>query len=285
MQETSDTSIPLLVCGDRHCLDGLIILLISASKHTKRPLRVFLMTGSFQTKRKQYQAFRPDQIAFAQSVLQEHSPLSTLTCLDETKELNDGFASSSVYNSKFSPYALMRLFTDCHPEMGDRVLYLDMDVVVTGDLEQIYSSDLHGRSLGMVKDEVGSHWLGKNYCNSGVLLMDTAKIRENHGFEKTRDHLAHRFYFMPDQTAINRVFKGDIALLSPRFNDQHYLHPDTVVRHYCKWYRLKSGWRDVTAKPWNQARFEKIYGPKTHQEVLEEYRAKMAMFLKENGSK
>ena len=35
----------------------------------------------------------------------------------------------------------------------------------------------------MVKDEVGSYWLGKNYCNSGVLLMDLTKLRENHHFD------------------------------------------------------------------------------------------------------
>jgi len=283
--EQQNAPISLLVCGDGHCLDGLLIVLLSATRNTKRPLHVFLMTGSFKTKQKEYHAFTPEQVVFAEKVLQEHSPLSTLTCIDETKELDDCFASSWVYDTKFSPYTLMRLFIDRHPELGDRVVYLDLDIVVTGDLDRLDSTDLHGASLGMVRDEVGSHCLGKNYCNAGVLLLDAKKIRENHGFEKVRKHLLHHHYFMPDQTAINRVFKGDIAFLSPRFNDQHYLHPDTVIRHYCKWYRAKSFFRNATAKPWDQARFEKNYGPETHKEILDEYRAKKAEFLKANAAK
>ena len=112
---------------------------------------------------------------------------------------------------------MIRLLADYHPEFGDKLLYLDVDLVVTGDLYTVFSESLGDKDIGMVKDEVGSYWLGKNYCNSGVLLMDLTKLRENHHFDLVRHKINRNRYFMPDQTALNRGMKkykkilGDIA--------------------------------------------------------------------------
>ena len=70
----------------------------------------------------------------------------------------------------------------------ERVLYLDADIIVNGSLADFYYSDLEGAPVGVVKDYCA--WdnfsfpyldanVSTNYFNSGVLLIDTVKWREN----------------------------------------------------------------------------------------------------------
>ena len=75
----------------------------------------------------------------------------------------------------------------------DRVLYLDADIIVNGPLSDFYYSDLNGAPVGVVKDYgMGEHFpfpyldasVSKNYFNSGVLLIDCVKWR-NEGLVDT----------------------------------------------------------------------------------------------------
>lgn len=283
---TNQAPINLLFCLDKKCFDGLLITLLSAAKTTKHPLNVFLATGSFKTKKKDFFAFEKEQALFVEKVIQKYNPQSKITLLDLSEEVISIFGKSPNFHGKFSPLSMIRLLADYHPEFGDKLLYLDVDLVVTGDLYTVFSESLGDKDIGMVKDEVGSYWLGKNYCNSGVLLMDLAKLRENHHFDLVRHKINHNRYFMPDQTALNRGMKKYKKILSPRYNDQHYLHPDTVIRHYCQWIKIHSkGIGNVAEKPWNIEKFRKVYGNNVHKDILDEFLLLKEEFHKENNQK
>lgn len=267
-----NTSINLLVCLDKNCFDGLLITLLSASKNTTHPLNVYIGTGHFKTKKKEFFPFEQKQSEFLETVIKKYNPNSQIHLLDMTDEVNEKLGKSVNLNGKFSPLSMIRLLSDRHEEFGDKLLYIDIDVVVTGDLYDIYSLDLTDKDVGMVIDEVGSHWLGKRYCNSGVVLMNLKRLRENKHFEIVREKVIKNKYFMPDQTALNRGLKLNIKLMSPRFNDQHFLYVDTVIRHYCQWIKVhKKGIGNVAEKPWNVEKFRARYGQDTHKEILDEY--------------
>ncbi len=267
-----NTSINLLVCLDRNCFDGLLITLLSASKNTTHPLNVYIGTGHFKTKKKEFFPFEQKQTEFLETVIKKYNLNSQIHLLDMTDEVNEKLGKSVNLNGKFSPLSMVRLLSDQHEEFGDKLLYIDIDVVVTGDLYEIYSLDLTDKDVGMVIDEVGSHWLGKRYCNSGVVLMNLKRLRENKHFEIVREKVIKNRYFMPDQTALNRGLKSNIKFMSPRFNDQHYLYENTVVRHYCQWIKVhKKGIGNVAEKPWNIEKFKEKYGQDTHKEILDEY--------------
>ena len=64
----------------------------------------------------------------------------------------------------------------------DRVLYLDADVIVNGSLRDFYYSDLENTPVGVVRDYCTMQTfpfpsVSKNYFNSGVLLIDCIKWR------------------------------------------------------------------------------------------------------------
>ena len=67
-----------------------------------------------------------------------------------------------------------------------RVLYLDADIIVNESLSDFYYRDLNGAPVGVVKDYgIGEHFpfpyldasVSRNYFNSGVLLIDCVKWR------------------------------------------------------------------------------------------------------------
>lgn len=118
-----------------------------------------------------------------------------------------------------------------------RILYLDADVAVQGgDLAALLAVDLRGHAVGAVRDNL--QWrsprrrpdsfrrLGlahARYCNSGVLLLDTAAFREQRVLERCLE-LATRHdpaVIGLDQDLLNATLHGRWAELSPRWNWQY----------------------------------------------------------------
>lgn len=126
--------------------------------------------------------------------------------------------------------ANMRLFPDeVLDEAVDRVLYLDADTVVNAGLDELFTSDMHGKTIGMVLDSLGeSHkeQIGLSaedeYFNSGVILFDMKKWRENRYSDKIARHVMEKrsHYPAPDQDLLNVVCKGDILRLNAEYNLQ-----------------------------------------------------------------
>lgn len=106
----------------------------------------------------------------------------------------------------------------------DRVIYLDSDTVVVGDLSSLFAVDLGEAAVGAVLDfdhvELGKPLGLDRYVNSGVLLMDLVRWRRDRHFEgclgfADRNRALIRF---GDQCALNGYFRDGIALLDPRWN-------------------------------------------------------------------
>ncbi|MDR2737351.1 MAG: glycosyltransferase family 8 protein [Puniceicoccales bacterium] len=113
----------------------------------------------------------------------------------------------------------------------DRVIYLDCDVVVVGDIADMWNEDLRCRALGVV-DERNFHVPGKRkiamgftvlrcYFNSGVLLIDYKKFLASKIFERVLNliHTTEFSLMYPEQDAMNLCLScGEYAILSPKYN-------------------------------------------------------------------
>ncbi|MDS7999096.1 glycosyltransferase, partial [Streptococcus pneumoniae] len=66
----------------------------------------------------------------------------------------------------YARYLISRLITE------DRVVYLDSDIIVNGDLSPLFELSLGDYSLAAVRDVDG------NGFNSGMLVIDCQKWRE-----------------------------------------------------------------------------------------------------------
>lgn len=112
------------------------------------------------------------------------------------------------------------------PSTVDRVLYLDGDTIVRGDLRDLYDTDM-GKSVIGASIEPTANKKHKTsldiegaYYNAGVLLINMKKWRKEKTGQKILD-----FYekhegklFANDQDAINGALKGEIYTLLPKYN-------------------------------------------------------------------
>lgn len=144
------------------------------------------------------------------------------------------------YCERLSPATLMRLSLAEHlAGRYDKILYLDCDLTIHGDISPIFSldtapfalaavpagrilADLSERRLKEVEDHF--HKLGMTkpyrYFNAGVLYIDVKRWNNEKIGERALEFIRQNpdLCFLPDEDALNAVLDGNIAELSPIWN-------------------------------------------------------------------
>jgi lipopolysaccharide biosynthesis glycosyltransferase len=114
----------------------------------------------------------------------------------------------------------------------DKVIYLDSDVIVQADLSPLYSTDLGPHAIAGALDTVAGAQMSKmplakpaSYVNSGVLVMDLKRLRQDGFFLKCRDiyekHAPEVTW--ADQCIINKYAESGKKILHPKWN--HFAWP------------------------------------------------------------
>lgn len=133
----------------------------------------------------------------------------------------------------FGLAAYYRLFIQSlYPEF-DKILYLDCDIVVEGDISKLYETNVDGYlAAGVVeqfilrtpefsyytKNAVGVE--SKNYINSGIMIMNLKEFRNNR-IEEKFTYLINKYNFEvidPDQAYINFLCQDKIKYLDVSWN-------------------------------------------------------------------
>lgn len=129
-----------------------------------------------------------------------------------------------------STAAYYRLFLpDLLPRDVERVIYLDCDVLFLVEVERLDAVDLGGCSLGAVINPRSESYrtLGlpgpNDYFNSGVLLLDLARLRETGEHRQAADFAQANPDKIPahDQDALNYALAGKWHHLDVRWNQQY----------------------------------------------------------------
>ncbi len=130
----------------------------------------------------------------------------------------NGYTSYATYARIFIPQVL---------QGEGRVLYIDGDTLVNGSLEELLKIDLSGMPFAFGVDCVPCSYrrvinLPKPspYFNAGVMLIDIDAWRRHRCTERFLDELRNPGGPNPlgDQDIFSRVFRGEIALLPPKWN-------------------------------------------------------------------
>lgn len=119
-------------------------------------------------------------------------------------------------------YRLMLM--DILPESVDRLMYLDVDLIINGSIEELYHVDFAGDDVIAADDSNGKRTLdtfgskqiemfrdmlaqGFRYFNAGVMLFNVAQIRKTHNFNTYMAAVKEWNYEMeaPDQDILNYV--------------------------------------------------------------------------------
>lgn len=121
---------------------------------------------------------------------------------------------------------------------ADKILYLDVDILVRGSLLPLWQTALSDHLLAAVKGPVGlsekwewnsdrPYWhllagMEGRYINSGVLLMNLAQIR-GRGLDKQWEELGRQKLYYQDQDILNITCKDAIVYLPLAYNRLAYM--------------------------------------------------------------
>ena len=145
----------------------------------------------------------------------------------QQKAQDSGFTSYMGFRKNKMSY--LKMFVEyVVPGELERLVYIDSDTLIRGELMPLMSIPMHGHPIGMVQDCLMSkckYAVGikkdEPYFNSGVILFDMKMWREKHCLERIVDHACNvRVYGTVDQDFYNVVLKGDIEVLPPEYNLQ-----------------------------------------------------------------
>lgn len=123
----------------------------------------------------------------------------------------------------------------------DRLLYIDSDTVVTGDLSEVFELDIKNSPVAMSQDslvinhkiDIGFN-IEEKYYNSGVILFNIEEWKKQHCTERIVEHVINvrAHYPSPDQDLINVVIKDDIYELPPEYNMEPAYYMFSAKNYY-----------------------------------------------------
>lgn len=240
--------IPVCYCGNRGVFNGILLSVLSMLNRTKEQVEVYLFSMDLSDKNKNFLPFSREQIDTLSTVVERGG--GRIKYVDLTELYKEHFSGTINENTGYTPYSMLRLLFDLVP-VPDKVIYLDADVMFTGDIASLYEQDIDGFEYGAVRDFLGKFWINKNYCNSGVMILNMPEIKSNKLFEKCRKMVVKKRMIMPDQTALNRLVKNK-KYLPNRFNEQREIKDDTVIKHFCKGIKWFPFFHIYNVKQWDK---------------------------------
>ncbi|MBO4452658.1 MAG: lipopolysaccharide biosynthesis protein [Clostridia bacterium] len=277
--------INLLFCGNDKVFDGMLTCALSAlmRSDTEEPFTFYVYTMDVSHIKKEYVPVGDRQIAFLDETVKRYNPENRVVKIDVTDIYRAEFAGCPNESAYCSPYTLIRLFADLVPEMPDKLLYLDADILFNRDITLLYGIDIEGYEYAAARDHYGKYLLYPNYINAGVLLFNLKKIRETGLLEKARCQIRAKKLMFADQSAIVRS-TAKKKMLPQRFNDQKFLHKHTVVRHFSKRLFWLPYPHTENIKQWQVDKVRKIFGYDCFDDILDEYVSLKEKFNKEENA-
>lgn len=273
----------ILYCGDENIKDGLLISILSLTKKVTEPLHIYVMTIGLETGEKKYLPLRREFTEYLDKLVKQKNLKSFVKRIDVTNWFQREIPWANM-DTRFTPLCMLRLYADYVMELPDKILYLDNDVVCRMDFSELYHQNMAEYEMAGVFDYYGRWFFRKNifrsdYMNSGVLLLNLAKIRESGLFGQCRKMCAEKKMFMPDQSALNKLCTSK-KIMPRRYNEQRKLHKNTVLQHFTTSFRFFPWVHTLKVKPWQIDKMHDRLKLHEYDEILEEYRR---MMLEVNG--
>jgi lipopolysaccharide biosynthesis glycosyltransferase len=142
-------------------------------------------------------------------------------------DLQDLFGSFKLHNKTHTLNVYSRYLIPGLAENIDKVIYMDVDVVVRGDIKELYNEDLGSYALGAVpeytnvldehKKELGLSKKHK-YFNAGILLLNIKAFREK---DILREIVHMTLEIKPkyqDQDIFNLYYENSYKILKSKYN-------------------------------------------------------------------
>lgn len=266
--------INLLLCGNEKVFDGALSQLVSIINRTKSAINCYIFTMDATRLNENFKPITDQQVKFLDKVVKRKNISSSVKKVDVTDIYNKEFMGSKNETAYCTPYTLLRLLSDLvfeNIENIEKLLYLDIDIMVGGDIAKLYDIDIEGYEYAAVKEKYGCWMIRPDYINAGMLLFNMKEIRKNKLLEKSRILLRKRKLLFADQDAI--FWSTTKKKIIPRiYNEQSKFNKkDTIICHFCKrlmWFPYP---HTENYKQWNIEQVHSVLKCHYFDKDLEEY--------------
>ena len=271
----------ILFGGNSKVFDGALTELISITNRCSEPINCFIFTMDATNLKPEYTSISENDCMFLDKVVKTKNKENKVTRVDVTDLYKQEFSGSKNENAYCTPYTLLRLLADLVPEIPDKIIYLDLDMMAGGDLAKLYNIDVTDYEYAAVKEKYGCWIIRPDYINAGMLLLNMNKIKETKLLQKARDKIKNKKMIFADQDAL--FWSTTSKKIIPRiYNEQsRFNKKDTVICHFAKrlvWFPYP---RTENIKQWHIDKVHSIYKCHAFDEDLEEYIELKEKYMKE----
>ena len=258
--------INILLCGNEKVFDGAL-----TANRTKEPVHCFLFTMDLTRIKKEFTCISDSQVEFLRKVVKSKNTQNEITKIDVTDLYEKEFKECVNESAYCTPYTLLRLLADMIPDMPDKLLYLDIDMMIARDLKLLYDINIEDYEYAAVKEKYGCWLIRPDYINAGMLLLNMKKIRETGLLEKARKLIREKKMLFADQDAV--FWSTTKKKLLPRiYNEQSRFNgKKTVVCHFSKRLMLLPYPHTENYKQWNLPEVHTVLKCHAFDSDLEEY--------------
>lgn len=166
---------------------------------------------------------------------------SSISFLEAGRKVEDAYEIRGITSAAYYRLLIHELLPD-----EKKVIYSDVDVLIVGDLTNVFQTDMSRNLIGAVKSVTNynvheqrlaeiEYWkrefsdLRDKYINSGFLLMNLEAIRSANLGERWYPMLKRNFHYQ-DQDILNITCKGRIVFLPPALCKLTYLSDISYVQ-------------------------------------------------------
>ena len=263
--------INLLLSGNYKVFDGALSELISIINKTRETINCYILTMDVSRIKPDYISMSDEQIKFLNKVVKSKNLDNKVTKIDVTDLYEKEFGKCKNESAYCTPYTLLRLLADLVPEIPDKILYLDIDMMADDDISKLYNIDVSDYEYAAVKEKYGSVLLYPDYINAGMLLLNMKKIKETGLLEKARALIKNKKMLFADQDAIYKATTKKMIL--PRiYNEQSkFNRKGTVICHFCKRLLWRPYPHTENYKQWHIKEVHEVLKCYTFDDDLNEY--------------
>lgn len=212
----------------------LTVCLNSIIRHTKKLKKIYLFLETVNY----------NDVPYLDKMIKKYNNIE-FVLIDANKVIKEKIMDDYINkNTVYTDFALIKCMLSSYV-IEDKVLYLDVDLVVRKDISNLWNYHIQDLYIGAVRDfgiyineSKETKDIQSSYINSGVILFNLKKMREDSVEEKILDLLNNKKLTYPDQDAINIVCYGKILYLPSMYNFAEnitmnvYNHDLIKVFHY-----------------------------------------------------
>lgn len=221
--------INIYYCVDKKLLKQQVVSLLSLVKHCDEALNVINLTVEVPEYSSKGKKFTEKEDKFCEDILKKVNKDSTYKSIDVSDLFREKLLKGpNIHNKYYSYYVTVRLLAHLVPEIPDKVIYLDCDTIMNGNIKELWDIDVNDVEIAGRRDSLRV----TPYFQSGVMLMNMKKIRESGLLERACALCANKKYICYiDMSALNTSCKKR-KIISKKFNSYKY-SKDCIVHHVC----------------------------------------------------